>query len=309
MRTPPLRALSLAVAIVLFSLCSLPAQDTDWDRSINAGDTAMAQQHYAEAETSYRGALAIAEKRWKKDARISTALLKLAESRNAQGKQEEAEILARRSSTSMDETLNAHKPKNASDVYLQVNVSTALFEKIGDLFAGNHHYQDAESMYEKSLKRWQEYVSAATPAEQGNEDFYRFFLETAEDTPAKLVSAGMKLGELYQKEGKPKEADTVYEQLATAAEKLYGPNDLRMVPSLTSIANAEFRLGDYAAAEPLLKRVIDVLAASKYKDSPDMADALQNYAVLLNKMGREDAAKPFLDRSRAIRASSPSGPH
>ena len=284
-------------------------QDTDWDRSIGAGDSATAKQHYAEAETAYREALAIAEKRWKKDARISASLGKLAESCNAQGKHEEAESLAKRSSVSMDEAMNAHKPKNASDEYLQVNVSATLFDRLGDLFAENQHYQDAESMYGKALKQWQQYVFKSPPAKPQNEDFFRFMIQKQEDTPQKFIGAGMKLASVYQKDGKSQEALALYRQLGTATEKLYKQDDLQSVPSLTSIAASEFRLGDYEGAEPLLSRVIDILGSSKYKDSLDMASALQNYAALLKKMGRDDAAKPYLDRAALIRANSTAAPH
>jgi tetratricopeptide (TPR) repeat protein len=136
-----------------------------------------------------------------------------------------------------------------------------------------------------------------------------FWIQVQENTPAKFVAAGMKLATLYQKESKAKEAEALYEQMAATTEKLYEPNDPRLVPPLTTIAASEFRLGDYAGAEPLLKRIIDVLASSKYKDTPDMADALENYALLLKKTGREEAAKPFLDRAVLIRGNSSTVSH
>jgi hypothetical protein len=48
-------------------------------------------------------------------------------------------------------------------------------------------------------------------------------------------------------------ASALYHQPAKTAAKLYQPNDLRIVPSLTSIATPSFDLGDYAAAEPLFQ--------------------------------------------------------
>lgn len=294
--------IGLAIFCV-FSLAGLLCgQDTDWDRSINAGDAAMANQHYGEAETSYREALAAAEKRWKKDARISVSLFKLAEACNAQGKQEEAESLAQRSANSMDDALKAHKPKDSSDEYQQLTVSIALIDKVGDLFAGNQHLQRAESMYEESLKRWQEYVFR--PEKHNNEDAFRFWIKVQQNTPEKFVGAGVKLAALYEKDGKSNEAKTLYQQLAAQAEHLYEPKDPRIVPSLSRIAVAEFRLADYASAEMLFKRIIDVLGSSKYKNSPDMATALENYAVLLKKTGREEEAASFLDRAKLVRSNA-----
>jgi hypothetical protein len=102
MKTVPLGSVGFVMFCALFLPGTLGGQDPDFDRPISSGDTAMAKQQYAEAETSYRAALAIAEKRWKKDARISVSLLKLAESCNARGKQVEAESLASHSSITMD---------------------------------------------------------------------------------------------------------------------------------------------------------------------------------------------------------------
>jgi tetratricopeptide (TPR) repeat protein len=290
-------------------LGALHGQDAEWHRSIDAGDAAMAKQHYTDAETAYRAALAVAEKRWKKDARVSVTLLKVAESCSAQGKQEEGETLATRSSITMEETLKSHKPTNSSDEYQQVIVSTTIFDKVGDLFVAHQHYKDAENMYDKSLKGWHEYASKPVAAKPSNEDFLRFAGQALADTPQKVVDAGTKLATLYEKEGKSEDANALYHQLATTATKLYQPNDPRMVPSLTSIATSEFRLGDYAAAEQLFQRAVDVLASSKYKDSAVMASALENYAVFLKKTGRENAAKPFLDRAALIHANSAAAPH
>jgi tetratricopeptide (TPR) repeat protein len=305
-------AQSLFAGLVLFSLLGLAGklcgQDEPWNRLIDAGDQAMAKQQYAQAEASYREALASAEKRWKKDARISTSLFKLAASCNAQGKQDEAESLANRSSGSMDEALKSHKPKNSTDEYQQLLVSTALFEKIGDLFVSNQHSHDAESMYEKSLNRWQQYLFRPEPQKLNNEDFFRFLIQVQQNTPEKLVSMGMKLAALYQKEGKSKEAEALCQQIAATIQKLYEPNDPRVVPSLTNIATSEFRLGYYTGAELLFKRVIDVLESSKYRNSSDMASALENYAVLLKKTGRPEEAKTFLDRADLIRVNSASVP-
>src|SRR5215475_14320071 len=119
---------AVLVVFCFFLVGVLRGQDGEWDLSIDAGDGAMAKQHYDEAEIAYRQALAVAEKRWKKDARISASLLKVAESCNAQGKQEEAETLAKRSSSTMDEAIKSHKPGNSSDEYQQLTVSTALFD-------------------------------------------------------------------------------------------------------------------------------------------------------------------------------------
>jgi TolA-binding protein len=78
-------------------------QESDWDRFIADGDAAVAKKQFPQAEQSYRLALKFAEWHWKKDARISGALIKLAESSNPQGKKDDAEAFAARAVTTLSE--------------------------------------------------------------------------------------------------------------------------------------------------------------------------------------------------------------
>jgi hypothetical protein len=63
--------------IARFSIASIAltgtvavGQNSDWTRLIDTGDTAMAKHQYSEAERIYHDAVNMAEKHWKKDARI-----------------------------------------------------------------------------------------------------------------------------------------------------------------------------------------------------------------------------------------------
>ncbi len=320
MKSSQLNSVVLVTFGVVLLLGSVHGEDTDWDRAMDSGNVAMARQHYAEAETSYREALAIAEKRWKKDARIAAPLLKLAEACSAQGKREDVEPLAHRSVTAMEEALKAHKPKNASDEYKQVNVSTGLFDKVGDLLAANQNYLDAENMYQRVIEGWERYVSKKRPSKPSNEDFFGAMIQDFEDAPGKLATAEVQLADLYQREGKSKEADTLYKRAAeirekqnqesiSSREKLYPLDNPRTAQLLNDLAASEARQGHYSTAEPIFKRVIQTLEKSEYKDKSQMATALENYALLLKKTEREAEAKPLLDRADLIRTNSFSDKH
>jgi tetratricopeptide (TPR) repeat protein len=301
------------VGLIVLSSLALPhsvrGQDGEWNRSIAAGDSAMAKQQYPEAEATYREGLALAETRWKRDARISASLLKVAQACNAQGKQQEAETLAKRSAISMHEALKAHKPRDSSEEYQQLTVSSVLFDKIGELFIANQQYQDAENMYQESLNRWQEYITKPEPKKKNNEDALRFLTQTLVNTPQEYVNTGMRLEALYEKQGKSDQAKALCQQLASTTGRLYKPNEPQIVPAITPIAIAEVRLRDYASAEPLFRRAIDALSSPKYKDSAQMASALENYALFLKKAGREIEAKPFIEKASLIRASSSAAQH
>jgi hypothetical protein len=114
------RALLLPVigCLLVMSVTFVLGQESDWDRFIADGDAAVAKKQFPQAEQSYRQALKVAESHWKKDARISGALIKLAESSNPQGKKD-AEAFAVRAVTTLSEAGKAHMPKDASEEYLQ----------------------------------------------------------------------------------------------------------------------------------------------------------------------------------------------
>jgi len=174
-------------------------QNSDWNRLIDTGDAAMAKHQYSEAERIYRDALNMAEKHWKKDARISASLIKLAEACDAQSEREDAESFATRSVAALEEALKEHKPKNASDELQQVEVSTAAIDKAGDIFAADQKYADAEAMYAKVVAIREKYAAEKPYSKSNtNEDFFKFMSQTLSQAGAKLADADDKLANLYR---------------------------------------------------------------------------------------------------------------
>jgi len=55
--------------------------------------------------------------------------------------------------------------------------------------------------------------------------------------------------------------------------------------------------------------VISILDVSSYKEQPQMATALENYALVLKRTGREAEGKELLERANEIRAKSATLPH
>ncbi len=71
-----------------------------------------------------------------------------------------------------------------------------------------------------------------------------------------------------------------------------------------SVARA-YRIGGlYAEAEPLFQRSLTTLEAALGPEHRDVAILLENYALLLNEMGRLEEAASLEARSLAIRAKS-----
>lgn len=294
----------LAIVLAGLLLQGIPSsgQDAEWEHLIGAGDEAMARHQYSEADGSYGKALTFAEQHWKRDARISAALFKLAESSDAQSKTVDAETFAKRSITALEEALKAHKPKDASEELRQAEISAGLFDKAGDIFAAHQKYSDAEEMYQRVIAVREQYASEKTPSKPNNEDFFRFMAQTLSNAQAKIADANDKLASLYRAEHKFEEAAARYKKSVAAKEKAYGIDKPQVAQSLNDLAACYSLLGQYDQAEPLYKRVIGILDRSDYKEGLPMATALENYALLLRKNGHEAEAKGYLQKADAIRS-------
>jgi tetratricopeptide (TPR) repeat protein len=292
---------ALVGCLLLMSSALVAAQDV-WNRSMSAGDAAVTNKQYSQAEESYRQALKFAEAHLKKDARLSTTLVKLAESCNAQGKKEDAEALANRAVVALSDALKAHKPKNASEEYQQSEVSAAITDKAGDIFAANQKYQDAETLYLRVIAIREHYADEKPNSKLTNEDFLRFISQAVGNAQAKVADSYDKLGGLYRHEGKYQEAGLQYQKSETIREKQFGPDKPPVAQSLGDIAMCYALRGQYDQAEPLYKRVIAILEHNGDQEKPEMAVALENYSLVLRKTGREAEAEPVSERAHEIRA-------
>jgi len=288
--------------LVLMSTPFVHGQDTDWDRLISDGDAAVAKKQYPQAEEAYRQALKFSESHLNKDARTSgVALIKLAESCNAQGKKEDAEAFASRAVATMSQAGKAHKPKDASDEYWQEEVLVATIEKAGDIFAANQNYAAGEKMYLRAIKIREDYATEEPPAKPNNEDFFRFLIQDFEHTKAKVADSEDKLARLYVRERKFQDALRQYQKSEAIREKQFGPDRPPVAQSLSDIAMCYALQGQYDRAEPLYKRVIAILEHNNYQDKREMEVALENYSLVLKKTGRDAEAKDIYERALGIR--------
>jgi hypothetical protein len=276
-------------------------QASDWDRLIADGDAAMVKKQYPQAEESYRQALQFAESHWKKDARVSGALIKLAESCDAQGKKDDAEAFANRAVTTLAEAEKAHKPKDASEEYLQTDVAATTSEKAGDIFAASQKYLDAEKMYLHAIAVREDYFAEEPPSKPNNEDFFRFMAQNTGNVQAKIADSDDKLGRVYVREGKFHEAAQQYQKSEAIREKQFGPDKPSVAQSVGDVAMCYALQGQYDRAEPLYKRMITILELNNFQEKPEMVAALENYSLVLKKIGREAEANAASKRAQEIK--------
>ncbi|MBI4463998.1 MAG: tetratricopeptide repeat protein [Acidobacteria bacterium] len=104
-------------------------------------------------------------------------------------------------------------------------------------------------------------------------------------------------GEFEQMEIKLKEA-------MKYAEK-FEPNDMRLALTLNYLGWLYQNQGKYAEAEAPTQRVLAVLEKSVAPEHPLIAQALENYAVVLRKLKRDPEAEKIEARLQMVRSKSP----
>ncbi|MFP3868115.1 MAG: tetratricopeptide repeat protein, partial [Desulfobacteraceae bacterium] len=84
--------------------------------------------------------------------------------------------------------------------------------------------------------------------------------------------------------------------------KTLGPEHPDVATCLNNLAGLYNAQRQYAAAEPLYQRALQIDEKALGPNYPDLATDLENYAALLRKMGRDAEADPLEARARAIQA-------
>ncbi len=97
------------------------------------------------------------------------------------------------------------------------------------------------------------------------------------------------------------QAEKLYLAALKEAEK-FGNQDLRLALSLNNLARLYKTQGNYAQAEPLLRRALAIREKVLGSEHPDVASVLENYAVLLHRLNRHAKADKMEARAQAIRA-------
>jgi tetratricopeptide (TPR) repeat protein len=293
------RAAELFGALVLTGLIAY-GQPKVWDERIAAGQAAMAKAQYAEAEQAFTESLRAAEKIGEKDARFAGSLLRLAEACNAQSKADEAEGFARRSAAAMDTALKALKPKNSTQEIQAASIAAELFDKAGDIFASHKKYSEAEQLYTRLIAVREE-NTREKHTRDSNEDMLRIMAQQMSGAQNKLADANEKLAKLYFVEQKMPEAAPLFEKAVHLRESDKNGPKQPLAMTLANLAACYGAQGDSARAEPAYERAISVFEQAGWLERPETTVTMRNYALLLKKTGRDEAAAAMMDRAQAIR--------
>jgi tetratricopeptide (TPR) repeat protein len=121
----------------------------------------------------------------------------------------------------------------------------------------------------------------------------------AAQTQADVLAPSQK-AERLQGEHKLAEAAREFEKALRAARRVLGEDHVVTAGLSCNLANVYRDLGEYARAEPLARRGLEILEARRGKDHLEVADALNILGALYSDMSQFDRAEPLFRRSLHI---------
>jgi tetratricopeptide (TPR) repeat protein len=114
------------------------------------------------------------------------------------------------------------------------------------------------------------------------------------------------LARLYGSTGRFAEAEPLLKRAIAITEKAYGPDHPQLIDHLNKLAELYYRSTDhFAEAEPLLKRAIAIGERTQPMDDWKLREARENYARLLDRLGRYGEAAELRAQAQAIQGHSP----
>jgi tetratricopeptide (TPR) repeat protein len=298
----PMNAIFSVLPIILLCLNSAVfGQLNSWEEYIKAGDTAIAKARFADAESAYREALRLSEEFKEKDPRRAVTFIKLAECLNAQSKREEAEILAQRSLSALDQAIRGSKSKDQAGEYYKTETTITILNQAAGIFVANRKYAEAESAYKRAIAI-REDGARTIELPRSNEDYLRFMAQQLTQASMKLIDAYDRLAKLYFVQKRFGEAERLYSKSMKILEAEYKVEKPPVAIGLSNLAVVYAAQGKYDKAEGLFARAINIYEQSDWLDKPAVAATFENYSLLLKKIGRQAEASVMFERAREIRA-------
>jgi tetratricopeptide (TPR) repeat protein len=236
---------------------------------------------YEQAESIFRQAMSLRENAFgKEQLSVARSLCYLGEVRQAQRQYSEAEDSYGRALLLLEQA------------YPQGHLHTAhVLSKLGVLYWKNDRLVDAERLLLRAMEIKREHLGP--------------------DHPQTAVSA-RQLSKFYHAQGRSSEAHALQTQAQRAIGKMMAPVFAHAAERMAETSEVLMTASDaeveqLASAEPTLLRSIKITEDLVGAEHPAVADLLENYAVILRKLGRDQEADERAARARAIREKGGSG--
>ncbi len=196
-----------------------------------------------------------------------------------------------------------------------------LLNQLGLAYHDNGQYAEAEPLFRRSLKIWEQQLGPEHPNVAISLDNLALLLisqgKYAEAEPLcrralaifdkQLGSEHLdvainlnNLASLLESQGKYSEAEPLYHRSLEIREQQLGMEHPDVASSLNSLASLLESQGKYTEAEPLYRRSLKIWEQQLGPEHPDVAIGLDNLALLLTSQGKYAEAKPLYHRALAI---------
>ncbi len=190
-------------------------------------------------------------------------------------------------------------------------------------------YQEAESLYQHSLRIREQALGSAHPEvahalnnlaefyrEQGKyeqaESLYQRSLRIREQALGsahpEVAHALNNLADLYREQGKYEQAEPLYLHALRIREQQLGPEHLLVAYPLNGLANLYKKQGKYAEAESLYQRALRIREQQLGPEHPLVAEVMYDFAFFQETQGNMQEALSLYQRALAI-CERVLGPH
>lgn len=204
---------------------------------------------------------------------------RLASDYKDQGKLEEAEAHDKNVISTLEEATPPADPGR---------MALAL-DELGDVYEAEGRDADAEEVFLHSL---QMYENAAP---------HRI------DLAQTLGFHSGRLLNLYRKEGRLNEMETILQRDLSIQEAALGPNDKGLGETLTQLARLYIEENNYDEAVPVYRRALQIQENNLKPYDPHLAFYLDEYADILHQAGQDQEAASVRARAQQIRQLNSSG--
>ncbi len=122
----------------------------------------------------------------------------------------------------------------------------------------------------------------------------------ADDVPRPDLESLLRLAATKQNAGEDAEAEEYFRQALAIADRTMGPDDPELMLLLTDLTRLHLRKSSFAAAEPLLLRLLE-MKRSKGEDHPEVATVFASLANVRQALGHHESAEQLWRRVLDIR--------
>ena len=299
------------VFAVLTCVATLGRADSSiatWKNTEDAAEAASKLGHYREAEALLIRNRKFAETFPPKDARLPRTLFDLAQIYRAEGKYSEALPIYERLRQIYQDLYGPRSPELASTL-----------DGEGELYKSLEDFEHAEPLLKQSLEMRETLPHKDYDLAQSENDLGEVYtalgqfdkaeplladaLATRQQLSTESAETGQSLiaiGVLYEKTNRPKQAEDSYRQAASVLGKVVGgehPDYANAMEHLALICQAR---KDFATAEPLLLRVLDIRKAVFGEEHNDVAVSLDDLAGLKRAENVPEEAAALYEQALAL---------